>query len=390
MKKLLAILLAAAMLFVVAGCSSNTDADSNGDNANNDSVQPEGESDGEAVTLDNIKVGFLYIGDASDGGYSYTHIEGTQKMKETLGLRDDQVIEKFNITEDAAAETAINELIDAGCNAIFGTSFGYDGYMVEAAKAHPEIQFFHASGSQCKDAGLPNAHNYFGKIYEARYLAGIAAGLKTETNVLGYVTAMPFPECISGYTAFYLGAKSVNPDVTMKVMYTNSWADATKEAQVAQALIDAGCDVLSLHADTTSTVTTAEANGVWACGYNSDMAQAAPNAVLVSAVWDWSQYLVMAINDVVGGEAVPADYTAGLKDGFVDITEPTSICADGTAEAIAEAREKIESGWNVFSGPLHGVAADGTEINLAEGEEFVEPQSAPTWAYIVDGIEVIE
>ena len=288
MKKLLAVLLAALMLFAVVGCSSEPAANDGGDDQN-----VEGAQTGEELTKDNIKIGFIYIGDASDGGYSYTHIQGTQKMKETLGLSDDQIVEKFNITEDAACETAINELIEAGCNAIFGTSFGYDAYMLAAAEAHPEIQFFHASGTQCGQSGLENAHNYFGKIYEARYLAGIAAGLKTETNVLGYVTAMPFAECISGFTAFYLGAKSVNPDVTMKVMYTNSWADATKEAQVAQALIDAGCDVLSLHADTTSTVTTAEANGVWACGYNSDMALAAPDAVLVSAVWDWSQYLVM-------------------------------------------------------------------------------------------------
>ncbi len=385
MKKLLAVLLAALMLFAVVGCSSEPAANDGGDDQN-----VEGAQTGEELTKDNIKIGFIYIGDASDGGYSYTHIQGTQKMKETLGLSDDQIVEKFNITEDAACETAINELIEAGCNAIFGTSFGYDAYMLAAAEAHPEIQFFHASGTQCGQSGLENAHNYFGKIYEARYLAGIAAGLKTETNVLGYVTAMPFAECISGFTAFYLGAKSVNPDVTMKVMYTNSWADATKEAQVAQALIDAGCDVLSLHADTTSTVTTAEANGVWACGYNSDMALAAPDAVLVSAVWDWSQYLVMAVNEMLGGEAVPADYTAGLSEGFVDITEVTDVCAEGTAEAIAEAREKIESGWNVFSGPIHGVAADGTEINLAEGEEFVEPLSAPSWTYIVDGIEVIE
>lgn len=385
MKKLLAVLLAALMLFAVVGCSSEPAANDGGDDQN-----VEGAQTGEELTKDNIKIGFIYIGDASDGGYSYTHIQGTQKMKETLGLSDDQIVEKFNITEDAACETAINELIEAGCNAIFGTSFGYDAYMLAAAEAHTEIQFFHASGTQCGQSGLENAHNYFGKIYEARYLAGIAAGLKTETNVLGYVTAMPFAECISGFTAFYLGAKSVNPDVTMKVMYTNSWADATKEAQVAQALIDAGCDVLSLHADTTSTVTTAEANGVWACGYNSDMALAAPDAVLVSAVWDWSQYLVMAVNEMLGGEAVPADYTAGLSEGFVDITEVTDVCAEGTAEAIAEAREKIESGWNVFSGPIHGVAADGTEINLAEGEEFVEPLSAPSWTYIVDGIEVIE
>jgi len=375
MKKLLAVLLAAAMLFAVAGCGNGAETKNGGEDA------------ASGLTLDNIKLGFIYIGDASDKGYSYTHIAGAMKMQQELGLRDDQIIQKFNITEDSNCEVAINELIEAGCNAIFGTSFGYENYMLAAAAEHPEIEFFHASGYQAASSGLANMHNYFGNIYEARYLAGIAAGLKTKTNKLGYVTAMPFAECISGFTAFYLGAKSVNPDVTMEVMYTNSWNDPTKEAQVAQALIDMGCDVLGQHADSTATQTTAEANGVWSVGYNADMYEAAPNAVLTSAVWDWSQFLIQAVRAMVNGEELPADFSAGLAEGFVDIAPLNeALVAEGTAEAIEAARQKILSGEiHVFDGPL--VTVDGETV-VPAGEYFVEPQCAPSWDYIIEGIHV--
>lgn len=374
MKKLLALVLAMMMVFALVGCGSSQPA---ADDANADS----------GLTLDNIKIGFIYIGDASDKGYSYTHIAGTQKMQETLGLKDSQIVSKYNISEDAACEVAINELIEAGCNVIFGTSFGFESYMIAAAQEHPEIEFFHASGYQAAGSGLPNMHNYFGDIFEARYLTGIAAGLKTQTNKLGYVTAMPFAECISGFTAFYLGAKSVNPDVTLEVMYVNNWNDPTKEAQVAQALIDMGCDVLCQHADSTATQTTAEANGVWSVGYNADMTEAAPKACLASSVWDWSQFLIQAVEGVVNGDELPTDFTAGIAEGFVDISPLNeSIIADGTAEAISAAREKLISGeLQVFAGPL--VTVDGETV-VAAGDVFVEPASAPSWSYILEGINV--
>ncbi len=386
MKKLLAVLLAAAMLFAIAGCTDG--AKENPDNGANEIPENDGKEPAESgLTLENIKLGFIYIGDASDKGYSFTHIAGATKMQQELGLKNDQIVSKFNITEDSNCEVAINELIEAGCNAIFATSFGYENYMLAAAAEHPEIEFFHASGYQASGSGLANMHNYFGNIYEARYLAGIAAGLKTETNKLGYVTAMPFAECISGFTAFYLGAKSVNPDATMEVMYTNSWNDPTKEAQVAQALIDMGCDVLGQHADSTATQTTAEANHVWSVGYNADMSEAAPNAVLTSAVWDWSQFLVKAVRAIVEGAELGSDFTAGLAEGFVNIAPLNeALVAEGTAEAIEAARAKILSGEiHVFDGPL--VTVDGETVVLA-GEFFAEPQSAPSWSYIIEGIHV--
>jgi basic membrane protein A len=342
----------------------------------------------EGLTMETVKVGFIHISDPSDGGYTYNHDKGTQKMKEKLGLRDDQIINKFNISEDAACETAINELIEEGCNIIFATSFGFGDYMLAAAKEHPEVQFAHASGYYAAGSGLKNFHNYFGNIFEARYLSGIAAGLKTKTNKLGYVTAMPFAECISGFTGFYLGAKSVNPDVTMDVMYTNSWNDPTKEGQVAQALIDGGCDVIGQHADSTATQTTAEANGVWGVGYNSDMREAAPNATLTSAVWDWSIYLTMAVEKVVKGEEIPTDFSGGLKEGVVNVSPLNdAIVEAGTAEAIEAAKQKIMNGeLKIFAGPLTDVTG---QVVVKEGEEFVEPQSAPSWQFILEGINVI-
>ncbi|OQB23289.1 MAG: Purine-binding protein precursor [Firmicutes bacterium ADurb.Bin182] len=370
MKRLLAILLCMVMALSAAACTAGPKA-------------------AEKLTMENIKIGFIHISDPSDGGYTYNHDKGTQKMKATLGLRDDQIINKFNVPEDAACETAIKELIEEGCSIIFATSFGHGDYMLAAAKENPDVEFCHATGYYAAGSGLDNYHNYFGSIYEARYLSGIAAGLKTKTNKLGYVTAMPFAECISGFTGFYLGAKSVNPDVTMDVMYTNSWNDPTKEGQVAKALIDRGADVICQHADSTATQTTAEQYGVWGVGYNSDMRDAAPNATLTSAIWDWSIYLTMAVESVVKGEKIPVDFSGGLKEGVVDISPLNeAIVAEGTAEAIEAARQKIISGEiKVFAGPL--VDVNG-EVVVKEGEVFVEPQSAPSWEYILEGITVVE
>ncbi|HPR78603.1 MAG TPA: BMP family ABC transporter substrate-binding protein, partial [Candidatus Limiplasma sp.] len=317
-----------------------------------------------AVTMDNIKIGFVHVSDPSDMGYTYNHDLGTQKMKSELGLRDDQIINKYNIPESDECADAIQELIDDGCNIIFATSFGFENYMLAAAKDNPDIQFCHATGYQAAGSGLANMHNYFGKIFQARYLSGIVAGLKAKeigNNVLGYVAAMPFAEVISGFTSFYLGAKSVNPDVTMKVMYTNSWNDPTKEAQVAQALIDAGCGVLSQHCDSTATATTCENDKVFHVGYNSSMVSVAPNASLTSAVWDWSKYLIYAVNCVVNGEPIATDWAGDLASGMCDISDINeAIAAPGTDDAVKAARDKIVSGdLQVFAGPLKGTSSDG-------------------------------
>ncbi len=404
-KRLLALLLAGLMVFALAACADqsgtqeNTDdpgtGETNQDNQSSEQ-QPSGETAG--IAKEDLKVGFVHISDPSDKGYTYNHDLGTQEMVEALGLSEDQIINKYNVSEDESCETALRELVEAGCQLIFATSFGFEDYVMTVAAEYPDVQFCHATGTQAAGSGLDNVHNYFASIFEARYLAGIAAGLKTENNHLGYVGAHPFAEVISGFTAFYRGAKSVNPDVTMDVMYTGAWNDPTREAQVAQALIDRGCDVISQHCDSTAPATTAEQNGVWQVGYNADMIDAAPNASLISARIDWGIYVTYATECVLNGEPIPVDWCKGYADGAVYLSPlNTAIAAEGTQEAIdAAAQEIIDGTRHVFEGPLTGVGQDfsGNEITLdiPEGEYYheSEEQSAPSFCYIIPGINIVE
>jgi len=370
MKKLLALLIISVMLLsALAACD-------------------EGGGRTEALTLENVKLAFIHVGDPADMGYTYRQHMGTVDMMANLGISDDQVMNFLNIPPGDAVDTSILEAIEWGADMIFGTSFGFGPHMLEAAETHKNIQFFHATGNLAAGANLPNFHNYFGAISQARYLSGIAAGLRTETNIIGFVAAHPNAEVITGYTAFYLGALSVNPDVTMLVMYTNAWNDPTTESQVAQALIDRGADVLGQHADSTATQTVAEANGIWSVGYNNDMIAAAPNAVLISPMFDWSIYLTKAVQTIVDGDDMPPDFIAGLRDGMVLIsdTNPATV-APGTNEAIEAARTNILNGWNVFTGPIY--SNTGEQI-LSDGQEWVEPISAPSWTHIIQGITVVE
>ena len=400
MKRILALLLCAALIVALAACGDNGQPSGTGDSGQPSDAgsggQPSDAGGDDGLSAANIKVGFVHITDPSDMGYTYNHDLGTQAMQQALGLRDDQIINKFNIEEGAGAETAIRELVEAGCSVIFATSFGFENYLLEVAAEYPEIVFCHATGYQAAGSGLPNVHNYFVAIYEARYLAGIAAGLKTETNQLGYVAAFPFAEVISGYTAFYLGAKSVNPDVTMEVMYTNSWHDPPREAQFTQALIDRGADVISHHSDSTAAATTAEANGVWQVGYNADMIPAAPQASLVSARANWGIYITLVVERVLSGGTIPVDWCEGYAEGAVFLSPLNDdIVAPGTAEAIESARQAILSGFQVFSGPLTGEGVDygGNPVflDLKEGEFFAESaeQSAPSFNFIVPGVTVV-
>lgn len=399
-RRVLSILVAAVLAAtILTGCGGSDAgaADDAGASEEASGAEESQEKSG-GIPKEDIKVGFVHIGDPSDMGYTYNHDQGTKKMQEALGLSDEQIINKFNIPEDAECDTALRELVDAGCNIIFGTSFGFEDYMLEVAKEYPDVQFCHSTGYQAASSGLSNMHDYFTPIYQARYLSGIAAGLKTETDKLGYVAAFPYAEVISGFTSFYLGAKSVNPDVTMEIQYTDSWNDPKKEAEVAQALIDSGCDVISQHSDSTAPATTAEKNGVWQVGYNADTIAAAPKASLISACIDWSIYLTEAVQSVIDGGEIPTDWCQGLaEDGGADAIylSPlnTDIAAEGTQEAIDEAAEKIRAGeLDVFAGPLKGVSPEGEEYEVKEGDHFPEQEeaSAPTWSYIIDGCTVVE
>ncbi len=399
MKKLLALILALVMVLSLAACSESEEPenpDNSGDN-----------SESEQLTAENIKIGFIHVTDPADKGYVYNHDLGTWKMAETLGISEDQIINKYNIAEDESTATAIEELVEAGCDIIFATSFGHGDYMTEAAAKYPDIEFCHATGSQAAASGLSNYHNYFTSIYEARYIAGVAAGLKlneliengtiTEDEaVIGYVSAFYFPEVISGFTAFYLGARSVCPTATMITLKADSWTDPVKEGQIAQSLIDQGAVIISQHSDNTTPATVAEAAGLYHCGYNSDMAEAAPNASIISARSDWSIYLTYAVSCVLNGEEIATDWCQGYAEEAV-FTSPLNetVAAPGTAEKIAEVAKGIGDGSiHVFAGPWTGYNVfDSSDVyTCAEGEWVEESvtQSAPYFSYIIDGITLLD
>lgn len=315
------------------------------------------------VAKDDVKVGFIFIGDVSDKGYTYAHYQGLLEMQEALGLRDDQIIYKTNIAEDAACDTAIQELVEAGCQIIFGNSYGYMSFMAEMAEEYPEVIFSHCSGYMSNDV---NFNNYFGAIYQARYLSGIAAGLKTQTNKIGFVAAMQTPEVIGGFDAFALGVQSVNPNAVVYVKYTNTWYDATLERQTADALLDMGCDVIAQHCDTANPQIAAQERGVWGCGYNADMSVDAPKGHLTAPVWNWGAVYTKEVQAVIDGAWTPENIFLDMTDGLVGLSSLSENCAEGTAEAIAAAQEKILSGeFDVFNQELWD--NQGNQITDANG-----------------------
>lgn len=354
--KLLALALSAVMTLGLAGCGGNTTTSSNASKADGSSSGTTSEVKAmPAVAKDKIKIGVIHIGDPADGaGYSFAHDQGIQAMKETLGLRDDQIINKINIPDEdvAATRTAIEECIEEGCHIIFGTSFNYMNTMEELANEHKDVIFSHATGY--KNNGV-NMNNYFGRIYQARYLAGIAAGMRTESKKIGYVAAMDIQnsEVTGGINAFAMGVKSVNPDAKVYVKVTNTWFDVTKEKQAAEALLAMGCDVIAQHCDTTAPQLAAEEQGKWGCGYNSDMTPAAPKAHLTAPIWNWGVYYTTAVQEVIDGKWKPVNYFGGMAEGFVGVSPLSENCVEGTQAKIDEVSDKIKDGsFKVFEGEL--------------------------------------
>ncbi|KIR02271.1 Basic membrane lipoprotein [Lachnospiraceae bacterium TWA4] len=356
MKKLLSVALAATMCAtLVAGCSSNggnneaktTKAAENGSQA--------AATTGAAKSASDVKVGVIYIGDENEG-YTESHMKGIDEMQKALGLSDDQVIEKTLIGETEQCRDAAEDLAESGCNIIFATSFGHESFVMEVAKEYPDIQFCHATGYQAADSGLANMHNYFTNIYEARYVAGVAAGMKlnemidkgtikAEEAKIGYVGAYPYAEVVSGYTAFYLGAKSICESATMEVQYTNSWADITLEKETAEALVADKCVLISQHADTTGAPTACEALGVPNVGYNVSMNAVAPNTSITSPTNDWSHYYTYAVQSVIDGTAIDTDWCKGFGDGSVALTELNEkVAVEGTAAKLEEVKKSIMDG----------------------------------------------
>lgn len=352
--KLLALIMASAMLMMSAGCTGKP-ATEEGDTATEQ-------------TKKDVKVGVIHIGNPADGsGYSYAHDLGIQEMQKELDLKDgEDLIRKNNVddTDPTAIEQAIRECIEEGCNLIFGTSWGYMDTMEALADEYPEVIFSHGTGY--KNNGK-NFNNYFGRIYQARYLSGIVAGMKTESDKIGYVGAMgkENAEVTGGIDAFAMGVYSVNPEAKVYVKVTNSWYDPTEETNAAKALIAEGCDVIAQHCDTPNPQLEAEKAGVWGVGYNSDMQKDAPKATLTSIIWNWGVYYTQATKAVMDGTWKCENYYDGMKEGLVDITELNeTLCTDEMKAKVEEARAKIESGeFNVFDGVIE--TNEGTTV----GEE---------------------
>lgn len=318
------------------------------------------------IPKDEIKVGVIHLTDPAEGsGYTYTHDLGIQGMQANLGLSDEQIVRKVNVddTDEDAIETAILECIDEGCNIIFTTSWGYMDKTAEIAEKYPDIYFSHGTGYKSNGK---NFNNYFGRIYQARYLSGIVAGMNTATDKIGYVAAMDSSnsEVTGGIDAFAMGVYSVNPDAKVYVKVTNSWYDPEAEEAASEELLDMGCDVMAQHCDTPYPQTMAQSRGVYGIGYNSDMSKETPDSCLVSVIWNWSAYYTQAVQSVIDGTWDGSNYYGGISDGLVDITSLASFCADGTQEKVDEAKALMMSGeFNVFDGVIE------TNIGDTVGEE---------------------
>lgn len=376
MKKLLSILLAGAMVLSLAACGGDTGT-STSEPASASTGTSESASATGGIPKDEIKVGVIHLSDPAEGsGYTYTHDQGIIGMQQNLGLADDQIVRKISVddTDAAAVETAITECVEEGCNIIFATSWGYMDTCEALAEEFPDVIFSHGTGYKSNGT---NFNNYFGRIYQARYLSGIIAGMKTETNKIGYVAAMGQEngEVTSGCNAFAMGVASVNPDAGVYVSVTNSWFDPEGEKQAAERLIAEGCDVIGQHCDTPNPQTAAEEHGVWGVGYNSDMTKDAPGATLTSVMWDWSVYYTKAVQNVIDGTWVAGEkvdnYFGDMADGLVTLGEFNSdLVTDEMIAKVEEVKAQIVSGeWDVFDGKTEIMDNEGNAHTL-EGADY--------------------
>lgn len=307
------------------------------------------------VSRDSIKVGVIHLSDPAEGsGYTYTHDIGIMGMQQNLGLSDSQIIRKINVNDSdkEATRKAIKECIDEGCNIIFSTSWGYMETTAQMAEEYPDVYFSHGTGYMSNGK---NFNNYFGRIYQPRYLSGIVAGMNTKTNKIGYVAAMGSEnsEVTGGIDAFALGVYSVNPSAQIYVKVTNSWYDPAAEKAAASTLLDMNCDVITQHCDTTYPQLLAQQKNVYSIGYNSDMSKDAPDACLCSVIWNWSAYYTAAVQSVIDGTWDGSNYYGGMNENLVGITQLADFCKSGTQQKVDEAKKDIISGkLGIFDGVI--------------------------------------
>lgn len=394
-KKVVSLLLAAVMVLTMTAFASVVYA------ADEDKVEAD----------PNFKMGVILVGDETEG-YSAAHIAGIKEAAAELGLDDSQIIWKYKVPEDSSCYDAAIDLVGQGCSLVIGNSYGHQTYLVQAAQEYPDVTFVSMTGDFAAISGLENFKNAFTNIYESRYVSGVVAGLKLNEMIengdikedqtkIGYVGAYPYAEVKSGYTAFFLGVRSVCPSATMKVIYTNSWASIDLEKEAAESLIADGCVLISQHADTTGASTACEKAGVPIVGYNVSMIATAPTQALTSASIDWGPYYTYAVKSVIDGTKIDTDWCKGYDDGADKITELNDkAIAKGTKEKVKEVEDAIKDGsLHVFDTSTFTV--DGKELDSWKddnGNEYIkdgyfhesELHSAPAFAINIDGIESVE
>ena len=406
MKKFLAMLLALVMALSLVACGEKKD--------------PTGDDTKTPAEGSKVKVGFITLHD-ENSTYDKNFIDAAKEACANLGLvENEDYFIKTNVGETEQCAEVAADLVDAGCNIIFADSFGHEPYMIQVAKENPEVQFCHSTGTRAHTEGLANYHNAFASIYEGRYLAGIAAGMKLNAMIeagdikaeeakMGYVGAFTYAEVVSGYTSFYLGAKSVCPTVTMDVTFTGSWYDETLEKEGAEKLIQGGCKLISQHADSLGAPTACENAGVPNVSYNGSTQAACPNTYIISSRINWAPYYEYAIKAVMDGTAIDADWIGTLATNSVVLTDlNTTVAAEGTAEAIAAATEKLEKGeihvfdcstFTVKGEALTSYMADvNTDDAYTPDTEVVhdgyfsesEFRSAPYFDLQIDGINLLD
>ncbi|MBY9080825.1 BMP family ABC transporter substrate-binding protein [Paenibacillus sp. HN-1] len=360
----LSFLLLFVLAIVLAGCGGNNNTSGNTTASSEPAASAAATSSADTAAAstqpsgEKPKVAFVYIGPPGDGGYTYQHDQGRQEMEKELGIKATTV---ENIPEGPDAERTITELAQSN-DIVFTTSFGYMEQTLNVAKKFPNVKFDHASGYKTAD----NMGTYFGKNYEASYLTGIAAGKVTKNNHLGYVGAFPISEVIYNLNAFTLGAQSVNPDVKVDVVWTNTWYDPTTERQAAISLLDKGADVLLAYQDSPATIQAAQERGAFAGGNDSDMKKYAPDNYLTNPVWDWGPYYTKTVKSVMDGTWTNEQYSGSMADGMVKLAPFGNKVPEDVQKLVTDAQAKIISGeLNVFTGPITDNA--GT-VQVPEGK----------------------
>ena len=352
----------------------------------------------DGIAKEDIKLGIITLHD-EQSTYDKNFIDSAKQAAANLGLAEDQVIIVSGIPESDECRQKALDLVDEGCNIIFADSFGHEDFMIEAAKEYPEVTFAHATGTKAHTENLANFHNAFASIYEGRYLAGVAAGLKLneikaagnlkgEVPMIGYVGAFTYAEVISGYTSFYLGAKSVCPDVIMKVQFTGSWYDEIGEKTAAEALINAGADLISQHADSMGAPTACESAGIPNISYNGSTVDACPNTFIVASKIDWAPYFEYLVNQTIAGEEIKTDWTGTIETGSVVLTDVNeAAAAEGTVAKIEEVKAELLAGTRkVFDTATEGfITVDGQPVTSRLADVDTDAAFTPDTEAVADG-----